>query len=1003
MDNKIERIERAIEDATGKTFDLASSKTTSEGLEASFIDDVLLFCDSFDYFMVQEEGRLDSLLEEKFSYGDIRRTPSLKHGETEETCREALDELEIDLLIIFGKPLDQELKNFSYWVKENFEDLPVVWITDDDFDSDTAEYELFEDIFTWNGDGKIILTIIQYIEDRIRFNRGGFADKKQPILLIEDSKQYYSTYLTHIYDSLWSYLDKILYEGLNREEKMQRYLRRPFVVRAEDVEEGREVYSRLEDDLLCVITDNRLEKEEKIEENAGLKFAEEIKRDHPDLPVLLQSSASLETEEIPEGMEMVNKTDPALNKKILNFIDRRFIPVSLKLKAEDSFENVEIKAVDELEEIVEGLGEKQIKELIYESELIAWLRNLTEFELAERIEEIKDRKISPGSRKEKLLDILEGHRYSGYKSAITDFRRGRSDQVNQINRIGDGALGGKARGLAFISKLFSRYLPEDLFEELEITVPRTIVLTSDIFDKFLEENDIVEPRLFDLSDERISSKFIDGSLPATVIGDLRSFIRETRTPLIVRSSGLLEDSLTRPFAGVYSSMFLPNESWETSLRFKEVNDAIKHVYASTFFEEARNYLRSTPKNISDEKMSVIIQEVVGKKHGKYFYPTISGVAKSYNHYPTQDCKPEDGIVYLALGLGKEIVEGGSSYFFCPECPRSPMFGTPKDFVPHSQNEFYALNLESVYRVVGKDEETSLVKLGINKAEEHGVLDKVASTYSPQNDRLYPGIHREGSRVLDFAPVINYGSIPLAKAIKVLLDVSEIALGYPVEIEFAVEFDEEEERSAELVVLQIRNMRSKRIFEEVNIEGYDEEGLVCQSEKVLGHGMLTEIEDVVYVKPEDFEMSYSEKAAEEIRNINAGLRENNDYYLLIGPGRWGTTDPWTGIPVKWGDITGSKVIVEIPAKGRTIEPSQGSHFFHDMLSSETCYMVVDDDSNIDWEWLEEREVEKELKYVKHVRLEEPLEIQVDGKSGRGVIKKKIQMGPDTNNINSEAPS
>ncbi|MBS3816594.1 MAG: hypothetical protein KGY76_03420 [Candidatus Thermoplasmatota archaeon] len=998
MKEKFKKIEEAVQKATGKSVDLGSLETTSDIPEASLIGDVLLFSTSYDYFLVQEEGRLDSLIEDRFSVGDVRQPPKVDHVETEEQCREALKEREIDLLIVFGEPMDTSFEGFLSETEKAHEELPIVWISNDGSESlDRMDLSNLEEIFTWNGDGEIILTIIQYIEDKICFSKGDFDEHARVILLVEDSRQYYSTYLTHIYDRIWSYLDRIIHEGLTREKRIERYRRRPFVIHAEDVEEGRERYEELERDLSCVITDNRLKKNDRAEENAGLEFAEEIKEDRPELPVLLQSSSQIEEDMKNKDIEYVNKKAPDLNQKLIEFVDQRYTPTELAIKENDHLGGKSIETIREFEDEIKHLDEDELYELVKESELINWLINLTEFEIAENIETIAKSGVSPRRVKEEVLDALEEHRYASYSTAVTNFRRETDDLESRINRIGDGALGGKARGLAFISKLFSRFLNEELFEDLEITVPRTIVLTSDVFDKFLEENEIMDSSLLKRSDERISSKFIEGSLPATVIGDVRAFIRNTRNPLIVRSSGLLEDSMTRPFAGVYSSMFLPNESWETSLRFREVCDAIKHVYASTFFENARNYLRSTPKNIGDEKMSVILQEVVGKKYGKYFYPTISGVAKSYNHYPAKGCDPEDGIVYLALGLGKEIVEGGQSYFFCPECPKSPMFGTPKDFIPHSQTEFYALDLESVYRRVEKDEETSLANLDMKKAEKHRVLDKVASTYSPRDDRLYPGINREGSIVVDFAPIIKHGSIPLADAMKLLLEIAEIALGYPVEIEFAVKF-EEDGNSAELVVLQIRNMVSKDMFLDIDIEKCDEEKLVCRSDKVLGSGMITEIRDVIYTKPDQFEMKNSERAAEEISEVNKRLLEEDEDYILIGPGRWGTTDHWMGIPVEWGDIAGAKVIVETPAEGRAIEPSQGSHFFHDMIASETCYLVVDDDETIDLEWLEKQQVEDEMEDIKHVRLEEPVEVRIDGKEGKGVIMKKVQKGAETNDDN-----
>ncbi len=995
MEEKVKKIEEAVQRATGKSVDLAGLETTSPGVEASLLSDVLLFSTPYDYFLIQEEGRLDSLVEDRFSIGDVRQPPRIDHVETEGRCREVLEERDIDLLIVFDEPMDTSLTEFLQQMEKEHGEVPIVWISNDSSGSlDHEEVTNLEEIFTWNGDGEIILTIIQYMEDRICFSNREFDEYARPILLVEDSRQHYSTYLTHIYDRIWTYLGRLLHEGLTKEKRVERYMRRPFVIHAEDVEEGREVYDAIEREVLCVITDNRLDKNGQIEKDAGLEFGRDIKEDRPDLPVLIQSSSQVKEGMEDQDLKYVNKNAPDLNQRIIEFVEQNLTPMELSFPEKEHLDGRSIETIRELEDEVKDLDEEEIHELVKEPRLVQWLRNLTEFEMAETIESLAESGASSRRVREEVLDLLEEHRYASYSTAVTDFRREREDIKSRIRRIGDGALGGKARGLAFISKLFSRFLDQDIFEDLKITVPRTIVLTSDVFDKFLEENDIMDSYLLERSDERISSKFIEGSLPATVIGDIRAFIRKTRNPLIVRSSGLLEDSMTRPFAGVYSSMFLPNESWETSLRFREVCDAIKHVYASTFFENARSYLRSTPKNIGDEKMSVILQEVVGKRHGKYFYPTISGVAKSYNYYPAKGCEPEDGIVYLALGLGKEIVEGGRSYFFCPECPRSPMFGTPKDFIPHSQTEFYALNLESVYRRVEKDEETSLVKLDIKDAEEHGVLDKVASTYSPRDDRLYPGIGREGTRVVDFAPIINHGSIPLADAVKLLLEVTEIALGYPVEIEFAVEFEEDGD-SAELVVLQIRNMISKEMFMDIDINSCDEEKLVCRSDKVLGSGMITEIKDVVYTKPDHFEMKNSERAADEVSEMNKKLMGEDKEYILIGPGRWGTTDHWMGIPVKWGDIAGAKVILETPAEGRAIEPSQGSHFFHDMISSETCYLVIDDEDMIDMGWLEDQHVEDEMDEIKHVRLEEPVEVRIDGKEGKGVIMKKVQKGPETN--------
>lgn len=974
MTSRDQQIKRTIEEITSKQVNLEGFSKKEDKMGTYLIEDVLIFSSSYDYFLLEEGGRLDSILKDQFSKIRLGNVPTVNHVDNEETCLKTVDERDIDLLIIFNEPVN-DLKGFVERVREG-EEFPIVFLKNEISDEGTKHFlNRNDEIFTWNGDGKVIKNIIQYMEDRLSFEG---RSEGRPILLVEDSIQYCSTYIFNIYDQIFENLEDIIHEDLGNELKARRYLRRPYVMLRKNVEEGEEVYERRKDELLCIISDNRLEKEDEIVEDAGIDFGRRVLEDIPDMPVLVQSSGGLE--EVDGGLELVQKNSPDLNNRIEDFVERALGPTEIEVKSERWVEPKKISSIEEFQGIIKESKGHEISNSLEEARTIDWLETLTEFELSEGLGQIM-RGESGRGLKEELLNLIEEHRYMIHQGSITDFSRGKTS--GRINRIGDGSIGGKARGLAFISKLFSSYIHEDIFDDLKITVPRTIVLSTDVFDRFMEENDLMDPHLVDLPDERIASKFMDASLPATVLGDVRSFIRQTRNPLIVRSSGMLEDSLTQPFAGIYSSMFLPNESWETDLRFQEVCNAIKYVYASTFFERARSYLKSTPKNVGDEKMAVILQEVVGKKHDKYFYPTISGVAKSYNHYPSEDADPEDGIVYLAIGLGKEIVEGGSSYCFNPEKPKSPMFGTPKDYIEYSQREFYALNLESVYRIVNRDEETSLAKLDLDTAEKHCILDKTASTYSHKNDRLYPGIGREGARVVDFGPIVNYESIPLARALKMLLKVAEIALGYPVEIEFAVEFEEEK---AELTILQIRSMMSGEKVVDVDVGGYDEEELLCYSEDALGYGVIEDIRDVVYVSPDTFEMKNSQKAVDDLKKMNEELSEKG--YILIGPGRWGTTDPWMGIPVNWGDIAGAEVIIETPTKGRSIEPSQGSHFFHDMISSDTGYMMLRDDrGELDWDWLKEQETVDGSGDVKHVRTP-PMQIRIDGKEGKGVIIRKI---------------
>ena len=647
-----------------------------------------------------------------------------------------------------------------------------------------------------------------------------------------------------------------------------------------------------------------------------------------------------------------------------------------------------VKNLKDLENLLLSLNKTIIKKHAQNKDFSKWLKKINEKKLAESFKNIEQEYTEGEKLRKKMIDIIEEYRYSINKKTIQSYQRKPNKQHKKLSHIGTGSYGGKARGIAFLADIISKYIPDNLFPQLQITIPRSIILSTDVFDSFIKQNELGNIDTAKLSDERIASKFMRSNIPPTIIGDLRSFIKNTNQPLICRSSSLLEDSLLMPFAGIYASMLLPNETWGTEYRFQEVCNAIKYVYASTFFEKARTYIKSTTKTINDEKMAVLIQEVVGNKHDKYFYPAISGVAKSYNYYPSAKCKPEDGVVYLAYGLGKSIVDGGSSFCFCPEKPKSPLFGTPKDFIKYSQKEFYALHLGSVYTIENKNEETTLQKLDITSAKNHKMLDKVASTYFYKEDRMYPGIYDEGSLVLDFGPILIDDLIPLAKAMKLLLKVGELTLGYPVEIEFAINFPNNTAEKTELIILQIRSMIPPDKFQDVTIENVNINDVLCYSENALGNGMIKDITNIVFVKSESFQMSNSTRAVSQIRKINTKLMDNNTPYILIGPGRWGSADPWLGIPVVWSDIAGVKVIIETPYKERPIDPSQGSHFFHDMISSQVGYIITKKDrGNIDWNWLNTLKVIEETEDIKHVITPRKLEIAIDGKQGKAIINEK----------------
>jgi hypothetical protein len=671
-----------------------------------------------------------------------------------------------------------------------------------------------------------------------------------------------------------------------------------------------------------------------------------------------------------------------------HFEDKKQRKSDLKIKDIKIKEFSKIKNLEDFENIILSIDKNTLLKYAKSNLFSKWLKAFGENGLSKKCQTFENETSEVEKLRKKMIDILEEYRYSINQSFVTSFQRTDSKDHIKLTHIGTGSYGGKARGIAFLAKIASKYITDNMFDNLKITIPRSIVLSTDVFDAFIEHNDLLKLDISHMTDERIASNFIAANLPATIIGDLRSFIRNTKSPIILRSSSLLEDSLLQPFAGIYASILLPNESWGTDQRFQEVCNAIKYIYASTYFEKARSYIKSTTKNFTDEKMAVLIQEVVGNNYDNLFYPNISGVAKSYNYYPSGPCKPKDGIVYLALGLGKSIVDGGSSYCFCPEKPKAPLFGTPKDFIKYSQKSFYALKLKSVYKILSRDEETTLEKLEIDIAKKHGILDKVASTYLPRDDSIYPGLYDEGAIVIDFGPIIQYESIPLAKALKLLLKVGELALGYPVEIEFAINFSKDEKEPTELTILQIRSMIPPDKYYDVNIKKIDIDKSICYSENALGNGIYSGIKDIIYIKDESFHMSNSNRVVSQIREINSKLMDSGKPYILIGPGRWGSADPWLGIPIIWSDIAGVKVIVETPYGERPIDPSQGSHFFHDMISSQVGYITTKrDKGNINWNWLDAQKLIEEKEDLKHIETTSMLKVKIDGKHGKAIIIEK----------------
>ena len=572
------------------------------------------------------------------------------------------------------------------------------------------------------------------------------------------------------------------------------------------------------------------------------------------------------------------------------------------------------------------------------------------------------------------------------------FDRGFFRSSEPVTRIGEGELGGKARGLVLIRDLLQSDFPASRFPGIEVHVPKMVVVATDVFDAFVARNNLQETALSDLPDDRMAETFLRAEFPAETLGDLRALVEEVHTPLAVRSSSLLEDALFRPFAGVYETKMVPNNQPDADTRFRKLVEAIKFVYSSTYFRNAKSYIRATERTSADEKMAVIIQDVVGDRYGDRFYPNVAGVGRSYNFFPSKGVDPGDGVVNLALGLGKTIVDGGASWIYSPTRPKAPPpFGSTREILRLTQLDFWAVNMGKSPAYDPTTETEYLVKADLAAADYDDTLSGVASTYDARRDRIVPGTGAEGPRVVDFSPLLSYSEVPFNDVIRELLSVGERVLDGAVEIEFAISLPKKGTTGVRFGFLQLRPMLVSGEEVEVSDEELARPDLLLASDRVMGNGALETIQDIVYVRPETFESRFTRQIATDLEQLNRPLLDGARPYLLLGFGRWGSSDPWLGIPVNWGQIAGARVIVESTLSGMDVEPSQGAHFFHNLISFEVSYLCVRHENgaglarrSIDWEWLDSQPSVSETDHVRHIRLEKPLKIKVDGRSGRGAV-------------------
>ncbi len=959
----------------------------------------LLVASLYDYFMLEEDGRLQDLLLKSYQQWHLGYVPRFVRVSGGGNAISLIQKEKFDLVVAVMRLGDMDPFSFGRQVKEIDPELPVVGLAYNTPElkrlQEMDDGAALERIFVWQGDGNVLLGIIQFIEDRKNAANDTKLVGVQNVLLIEDSINFYSSYLPLIFSVMRDLSENLLLEDLTFSQKLLRQSARPKVHLATTYEEAESIFENFQNELLGIITDASFPRNKIVDPEAGIHFVKNVLSRKPRLPILLQSNDD-GAEEMARnaGISFLSKNSPTLLYDLKHYLTSQFGFGDLVLSGEGTGAGIRIANMDQLFSMAAELPEDALRLALVRGDLDRWLRARTEFVLANSVQDFLKRE-SFSAIGSNLKKLIADSRAAGRRGSIVAYSRHFHEEYSQFSMIGSGSIGGKARGLAFMDRILARYFDPAKFPGVTISIPRTLVLGTDVFDDFLKENRLLPEAVLDYSDSHMANLFIKASLPSKIVGDLRDFINNVKVPLAVRSSSLLEDSLYQPFAGIYATKMLPNDQSGDDIRFLNLVNAIKFVYASTFFRQAKSYIGNTPHRVEDEKMAVVIQPIVGKLHQDCFYPDFSGVARSYNYYPVGQAKPEDGVVNVALGLGKTVVDGGVSLRFTPAFAGVlPQFTSIKDMFNFSQRDFYAVSMRRVASIAFLEEDQYLVKQGMDRAERDGVLEYLASTYSRENDTVYDGIGFSGPRIVNFAHILKNEIFPLAKILIDVLHLSSEAMNCAVEAEFAATLDPQNVFPAQFSILQVRPLVVQDELVKVELDDRQKEFAFCCSDRVLGNGITQTIRDIVFVKPATFDAAKSPQIAGEVDKINARLCAENIPYMLIGPGRWGSTDPWLGIPVKWSQISGVKVVVETSLSNMNVDPSQGSHFFQNMTSLRIGYFTVGMDrihGFIDWVWLEALPATAETQFLKHVRLDEPVTVMIDGRKSQGIILKPRSPG------------
>ncbi|MDF1559694.1 MAG: PEP/pyruvate-binding domain-containing protein [Bacteroidales bacterium] len=959
------------------------------------VKEILIISNLYDAYSLEREGKFSDYILGVYYQLNLTSIPRITGVSSFEEAFEKLYAKHYDLIIIMVGVDRKTPLEIASKLKALYQYIPIYLLLNNNqyvgyFQEEQKKTSLIDNVFVWNGDSRIFFAMVKQLEDFVNVDNDTRVGYSRIILLVEDSAKYYSRYIPLLYHCVMEQTRRII-EDVSPMDELYKVLRlrvRPKILMASNYEEAIQIFNKYKDFFLCLITDVKFDKNSKFDENAGFELVSYVKSEIPDLPTIIQSS-DRSNEKMAKDLNCVfiHKNSDTLAQDIRAFISYNLGFGDFIYQDETGRTIGTARNMNEFEEQLQYIPTETLLYHARRNHFSLWLTARGEIQLAREIAPKKTSDFKdPESLRDYLVKIVKQLKYEKNKGKIVEFDETLILEESNIIQLSPGALGGKGRGLAFIHTLIYNFDIANYVPGINIKAPRTFIIGTNEFEDFLDNNKLRNKIYSETNYETIKKLFVEGKLSQPLVKKLQVILEKITKPLAVRSSGLFEDSLMQPFAGIFETYLLPNSNNDVKVRLKQLTDAIKLVYASIYSETARGYISAINYKIEEEKMAVIIQEVVGEQYENVYYPHISGVSQSYNYYPYGYMQPEDGFAVIAVGLGTYVVEGEKAFRFSPKYPNLEN-NTPKDQYLNSQVEFFAVDLDKKEFNLLEGDTVGLSRLSIEDAERHGAIKHCASVYSAEAKTIYPGIDKAGPRVINFADILKYDYIPLAKSLVEILDIVKEALGTPVEIEFAVDLTRDSDYKASFHLLQIKPIIGAAIDYEVNMDEIDRSQILLYTEKSMGNGMISNIRDVIYVDKDTFDKSKTLEIAGEIDAFNAEMIKSDRQYILLGPGRWGTRDRWIGIPVTWPQICNAKVIIETGLEDFPLDASSGSHFFHNVTSMNVGYFSVQHNqknSVLNWEILGRQKVVKQRNYVRHVQFKNSLTVKMDGKKRISVI-------------------